>query len=152
MKSERGKQVLYVNTYIWNLEKWYWRTYLQRRKRDADVNRLMDTEVGKGKGGVNWKRSIGIYIHTQPCVKLIASGKLLYSTGSSAQCSVITQRGGLGGWGRGSRGKGICIHMADSYCHTAETNETLWSNYTPMTKKWKPDWNWKKKSLEGWDK
>ena len=32
-----------------------------------------------------------------PCVKQIASGKLLYSTGSSAQCSVMTRRGGIEG-------------------------------------------------------
>ena len=28
-KSEREKQILYINMYIWNLEKWYWWTYLQ---------------------------------------------------------------------------------------------------------------------------
>ena len=22
--SERKKQIFYINTYIWNLEKWYW--------------------------------------------------------------------------------------------------------------------------------
>ena len=27
-KSENGKIILYINTYIWNLEKWYWWTYL----------------------------------------------------------------------------------------------------------------------------
>ena len=32
-KSEREKQILY-NTYIWNLQKWYWWTYLQGRNRD----------------------------------------------------------------------------------------------------------------------
>ena len=28
-KSEREKQILYINAYIWNLERWYWWTYLQ---------------------------------------------------------------------------------------------------------------------------
>ena len=37
----------------------------------------------------------GISIYILPCVKQIARGKLLYSTGSSAQCSVMTQRGGM---------------------------------------------------------
>ena len=27
-KSEREREILYSNTYIWNLEKWYWRIYL----------------------------------------------------------------------------------------------------------------------------
>ena len=33
-------------------------------------------------------------IYTLPCVKQIASGKLLYNTRSSACCSVLTQKGG----------------------------------------------------------
>ena len=24
VKSEREKQISYINTYIWNLEEWYW--------------------------------------------------------------------------------------------------------------------------------
>ena len=28
-KSERQRQILYINTCIWNLERWYWWTYLQ---------------------------------------------------------------------------------------------------------------------------
>ena len=37
--------------------------------------------VGVEESGKNWKSSTDIY--TLPCVKQIASGKLLYSTGSS---------------------------------------------------------------------
>ena len=37
----------------------------------------------------------GISIYTLPCVKQRACGKLLYSTGSSARGSVMTQRGGM---------------------------------------------------------
>ena len=62
------------------------------------------TQRGKGRG---MNRKSRIYIYTQPCVKQIASGKLLSSTGSSARCSVMTQRGGMGGvgWEGGSRGR-----------------------------------------------
>ena len=28
-KSERERQMLYINTCVWNLERWYWWTYLQ---------------------------------------------------------------------------------------------------------------------------
>ena len=28
-KSEREKQILFTNAYIWNLERWYWWSYLQ---------------------------------------------------------------------------------------------------------------------------
>ena len=31
-KSERERQILYFNTYIWNLERWYQRSYMQGRK------------------------------------------------------------------------------------------------------------------------
>ena len=38
------------NAYIWNLEKWYWRTYLQGRNKGADAeNGLVDT-VGEEVG------------------------------------------------------------------------------------------------------
>ena len=68
------------------------------------------------------------------------------STGSSAWCSGMTQSGGWGeryggerlkreGWdgGVGGRlkGEGI-IFIADSLHCTAETNITLWSNYTTI--------------------
>ena len=51
-KSEREKQVLYINTYILNLERWYWGTYSQSNNEDADIeNRLMDKGWRKEKEG-----------------------------------------------------------------------------------------------------
>ena len=43
---------------------------------------------GKRESEINWV--IRIDIDTLPCVKKVASGKLLYSTGSSAQCPVMS--------------------------------------------------------------
>ena len=38
---------------VWNLERWYWWTYLQGKNRDWDIeNRLMDT-AGEGEGERN---------------------------------------------------------------------------------------------------
>ena len=72
---------------MWNLEKWYRQTYLQGRNRDTDEeNGRVDTG-GRG-GGVNWEIRTDTF--TLPCGKQIASGKMLYSTGSSAQGSVVT--------------------------------------------------------------
>ena len=38
-KSERKRQILYINAYIWNLERWYWWSYMQgsrhRRKEQT---------------------------------------------------------------------------------------------------------------------
>ena len=48
-KSEREKQISYINTYIWNLE----RTYLQGRHRGADVgNRLIHTSLFTCASGI----------------------------------------------------------------------------------------------------
>ena len=69
---------------------------------------------------MNWE--IRFDINTLTCVKQLASGKLLCSTGSSVQGSVMTW-----GWDedRGGRdtpeGGVICIHIADSLHCTAET-------------------------------
>ena len=61
--SKSEKQISYINTYMWNLEKWYRWTYLQSRYRDVDVeNKCMDTKgekVGWDElGDWNW------HIHT----------------------------------------------------------------------------------------
>ena len=46
-KSERKKQILYINAYIWNLEGWYWWVCLQSSNGGTDIeNGLM----GKGRG------------------------------------------------------------------------------------------------------
>ena len=67
-KSEREKQISYINAYIWNLEKWYRLTSLQGRNRDTDVeNKCMDTKGGKLGDGMNWE--IGIDIYTLICIK-----------------------------------------------------------------------------------
>ena len=47
-----------MNAYIWNPEKWYWRSYLQGSKGDADIkDRLLDI-VEEGEGGMIWESSI----------------------------------------------------------------------------------------------
>ena len=52
---------------------------------------------------MNWESRIDIY--TLPCVKQLASGKLLYNTESSALCSDHLDGWGGRGWERGSRGR-----------------------------------------------
>ena len=63
-KSEREKQVLYINTYIWNLERWYWGTYSQSNNEDADIeNRLRYKGWGEeGEGEMNGESSMEAYI------------------------------------------------------------------------------------------
>ena len=48
VKSEREKQISYINAYMWNLEKWYRWTGFQGRNGDIDVeNKRMDIKGGK---------------------------------------------------------------------------------------------------------
>ena len=50
--SQKEKQISYINTYIWNLEKWYWWSCLPGSTRDADLeDRFVDT-AGEGEAGV----------------------------------------------------------------------------------------------------
>ena len=50
--SEREKQIGYIKTYVWNLERWYQRSLMQGNEEDTDIrNRSLDS-VGKGEGGV----------------------------------------------------------------------------------------------------
>ena len=49
-KSEREKQISYINAYIWKLEKQYRWTCLQGRNKDTDVEKKhMDSKGGKGE-------------------------------------------------------------------------------------------------------
>ena len=60
-KSERVKQISYINAYIRNLERWYWWTYQHGSNGEADIeDRLMDT-VGEGEGRTNWESSVETY-------------------------------------------------------------------------------------------
>ena len=91
----------------------------------------MDLWAQQGKervgqiGRVAWK-------YTLACGKQIANGRLLHSTGSSAQDSVMTQRGGREAqeWGD------TCILMTDSRNCMAETNTNQHNiNYPPIKKR-----------------
>ena len=86
-------------------------TYFQSKKRETQMQRTNEWTPRRERGsGMNQDNGIDIY--TLRCVKQITSENLLYSTGNSTQCSMVT--------------KGIyvdtCIHIVDSLCYTAETN------------------------------
>ena len=62
-KSERKKQITYTNTYIWNLERWYWWTYLQSSNGVTNIeNRLMDRAREEGKDGMYGESNKETYI------------------------------------------------------------------------------------------
>ena len=55
--GQKGKQTSYIHAYMWNLEKWYWWSYVQTRNRDTDIeNRPTDT---KGERSAGWVGRLG---------------------------------------------------------------------------------------------
>ena len=67
-KSEREKQISYINAYIyiWNPEKWQWWTYLQGSNRVTYVENGL---VGTGGEGEVGQTESSIAIYTLACVK-----------------------------------------------------------------------------------
>jgi len=57
-KSERKTPIQYINTYIWNLERWWQWPYMGDSKRDTDIkNRLLDS-VREDEVMMIWENSI----------------------------------------------------------------------------------------------
>jgi len=119
-KSEREKQTWYIKASIWNLERWYWWTYLQGRNGETDIEKRLWTQWGKERVG-QIKSSTETY--TLPSVRWTANGKLLCNTGSSTQYLWQPREVGWDGeWGEGSRQKG---YMYTDSCCMAETRTIL---------------------------
>ena len=75
---------MYINTYMWNLEKLHRLSYLQSRNRETDIeNKFMDTKgkevrwdrrnwktgIGKKWGRRNWEIEIDTYTLLVICAK-----------------------------------------------------------------------------------
>ena len=118
IKSER--QILYTNPYIWNLERWYWWTYLRGSNGDADLW----TQGEKGRGD-EWREQHGnIYItvsKTDSQWGFAAWGREL----KLVLCDNLEEWDGKGGERELQEGGDICIPMADSSWCMAETNTIL---------------------------
>ena len=81
------------------------------------------------------------------CIKWVASGKLLQSTGSLAWCAVTTWRSGMGDGREAQEGWNICILLADSLCCTAETTQHSKATIFQLKKKKKkPEWVFQNRS------
>ena len=57
LSEDRERQISYDITYMWNLKKWYKRTYLQNRNRLTDIEKKLlitkgDSRMGGDKLGV----------------------------------------------------------------------------------------------------
>ena len=57
-KSEREKQISYINTHMWNLEKRHWWTYLQGKIRVSDMDKRIMGTAGKEK--MDWIERVAL--------------------------------------------------------------------------------------------
>ena len=120
-KSEKERQVSYINTYIWNLEGWYWWTHLQGSSGDSDIEkRLVDT-VQEGESGMDWETSIETY--TLPYGKLDSQWKFPVQC-KELKSGALWQLAGLGG-GKEVKREGTYVPKADACWYMAETNIIL---------------------------
>ena len=63
---------------------------MQSRIRDTDMRTNIWIPRGKSMGGRNWETGVDMYTLLIICIKQITNENLLYSTGNSTQCSVVT--------------------------------------------------------------
>ena len=102
---------------LWYLEKWYRQNYLQGRNRDADREHGLVNAMGEGEV-VRTDRAAWAFTHYP------AYGQLVEAAAQHRELS-LALRHDLDGWGKDSRGGGVCIYVTDSPCCVAETNTTV---------------------------
>ena len=124
-KSEREKQISYINVYI----------YLYKESRKMVLRNIIagqeerwrqTTDSGHNGGRRGWDKSREQHwnIYT-PHAKQITNGKLLHNTGTSTGTLGHSEgRGEVKVEGRFKR-KGTCVLMTDWHCCMAEANTIL---------------------------
>ena len=110
-KSEREKQILYTNAYIWNLERWYWWNYLQGSNGDKDTEKDLWTTKGGREDRVGYMERVTWKI-ILPYIKQTANWNLLYDYENSNWGKVECGRRWEGG--SKERGGDICMPLTDS--------------------------------------
>ena len=88
--SQKEKNKYHILMHRCGIQKKWYRSYLQSINRDTDIGNKCVNTKGKGEGGRNWEIGIDIYTRFILCIKQITNENLLYSTGNSTQCSVVT--------------------------------------------------------------
>ena len=119
--------ILYINTRIWHLERWYWWTYLQGSNANADIREQTCGHSGGRRGGDKLREEHGdIYMR--------ASGNLLCAKGAQ-----LCDKGE--GWSGGFRKEGtyVCLWLihADAWQKPTQYVKQL-SSYKRRKKKDKP--------------
>ena len=94
-KSKGERQILYINTYVWNLERVLMIPHAGQQRRHRHKEQTFGLS-GERESGMIWKSSTETY--TLPYAKQITSGNFLYDAGSSKQVLRDNLEGWEGGW------------------------------------------------------
>jgi len=126
--SKSEKQISNINTYMWNLEKWYRWNYLQGRNRDAVIENKCVDVLGEGRQRVRWIGRLGLtYIPYLVWNRWLAGTCCIAHTVHSALTSVLCddqEQWDVGGRRVVQEGGDIYIRITDSLHCRAETNTT----------------------------
>ena len=122
-KSEREKHNSYIKAYIWNLENWYWWTYLQDRRKNEDLQNRLWTQWGKERMGC-------IERGAQTHIRYMSNREPVGSCCVAQELSLVLcdNREGweaMRGSGEVQEGRDICVLVADSCCCMEEANTIL---------------------------
>jgi len=120
-KSERETQILYVNSHIRNLERWYWWAHLQSSRGDADIENGLWTWQVRRRGWDKGREYYGnIYKIDSQWEFAIWLREL-----NPELCDNLEEWDGIEGRREAPEEGNICIPMVDPCWCMAETNTIL---------------------------
>ena len=123
--SKKKGYISYSNAYIWNLEKRYWRIYLQGNNGETDIeNRLMDMGRGGGEGEMYGESNMETHI---TLCKIDSQQEFAVWLRKVKQRLCINLEGwdGEGDGREVQKGGDVCIPVADSCWGSTENNKIL---------------------------
>ena len=123
VSQKKKKQLLHINPYIWNLERWYWWTYLQGSNGDRYREQTYGCKEGEER--VGWmervaRKHIHYCVYNSLCEFSVWIRELKPGVRDNLEAW-----DGVGGGREVQEGGNICRPMADSCWCMAETNTTL---------------------------
>ena len=123
-ESESQRYISFSNAHIHNLEKWYWRIYLQGSNGETDIENTYGHGERGGEGEMYGKSNMETYI---TICKIDSQWEFAVWLRKHKQrlCINLEQWDGEGDGREVQKGGDICIHMADPCWSLTENNKIL---------------------------
>ena len=124
-ESEKERLISHSNAYIRNLERWYWRIYLQDSNGETDIeNRLNGPGEREGEGEIYGKSNMETYI-TICKINIQQEFAVWLRKLKTGLCINLEGWDGEGDGREVQKGGVICIPVADSCWGLRENNRIL---------------------------